>query len=275
MRNLHFDRFHVKTRTVSSRSWRHPVSQSYADLVYVGGTANYNSRKHQHKSRVQNPNDREYMASKYVEIRANGRWDSFRMVPIKEICVDSNCALEIEEEKCRLELKATLNKNKAYATATSVVLTEEQKEKMCEARAEKFAKYREQNYDAIQSYRNTKPFLRIKTRQYPVDAYKEWVLPSKKILPSSSRVSSAKLIFISCSFVHHSLFPYQINISDANKCRSRLVNRPFSLPFIRLDLVIIYAVCVISLWFFLPMQIVKNHFLTIFFSGFCLHATTP
>ena len=144
-----------------------------ADLVYVGGTTNYNSRKHQHKSRVQNPNDREYMSSKYVEIRANGGWDAFRMVPIKEISVDSKRGLEIEEEKCRLELKATLNKNKAYATATSVVLTNEQKEKMCEARAEKFAKYREENADAIQSYRNTKPFLRIKTRQIPDGAYKE------------------------------------------------------------------------------------------------------
>ena len=84
------------------------------DLVYIGGTTNLSARKAQHKSRTQNVNDKEYMAYKYKMIRESGGWDMFRMIPIKEISVESKRALEMEEEKVREEYKAKLNSHKAY-----------------------------------------------------------------------------------------------------------------------------------------------------------------
>jgi len=42
-------------------------------------------------------------------IRENGGWDMFEMKPVKQVSCTSKIEAEIEEEKVRLELKATLN----------------------------------------------------------------------------------------------------------------------------------------------------------------------
>lgn len=79
------------------------------ELLYVGCTTNFNARKHQHKCRVSNVGDKEYYAYKYNMIRANGGWDMFDMKPVKIISCKSKLEAEIEEEKTRQELRATLN----------------------------------------------------------------------------------------------------------------------------------------------------------------------
>ena len=79
------------------------------ELLYVGATTNFNARKHQHRCRVSNVGDKEYNAYKYKMIRENGGFDAFDMKPVKIISCNSKLELEIEEEKTRQELKATLN----------------------------------------------------------------------------------------------------------------------------------------------------------------------
>lgn len=79
------------------------------ELLYVGCTTNYNARKNQHKSRLTNVNDVEHNCYKYKMIRDNGGWDMFEMKPVKQVSCTSKIEAEIEEEKVRLELKATLN----------------------------------------------------------------------------------------------------------------------------------------------------------------------
>ena len=79
------------------------------NLLYVGCTTNFNARKHQHRCRVSNVGDKEYYAYKYNMIRANGGWDMFEMKPVKIISCKNKLEAEIEEEKTRQELRATLN----------------------------------------------------------------------------------------------------------------------------------------------------------------------
>jgi hypothetical protein len=129
-------------------------------LCYVGNTTNYAHRKNQHKSRSQNPNDKEFNVYKYKMIRENGGWDKFLMKPIKEFPCKTRIEAEIEEEKCRIELKATLNKNKCHADANV---------KQAEKQAEKMRKYREANSVEIQKYKSDKVFLSLQRKKYTAD----------------------------------------------------------------------------------------------------------
>ena len=79
------------------------------ELLYVGCTTNFNARKHQHRCRVSNVGDKEYNAYKYKMIRENGGFEAFDMKPVKIISCKNKLEAEIEEEKTRQELKATLN----------------------------------------------------------------------------------------------------------------------------------------------------------------------
>ncbi len=79
------------------------------ELLYVGCTTNYNARRHQHRSRCTNEKDVEYNCYKYKMIRENGGFDMFEMKPVKQVACKNKLEAEIEEEKVRLELKATLN----------------------------------------------------------------------------------------------------------------------------------------------------------------------
>jgi hypothetical protein len=80
-----------------------------SELLYVGCTTNFNARRHQHRCRVSNVGDKEYNAYKYKMIRENGGWDMFDMKPVKIISCKNKLEAEIEEERTRQELKATLN----------------------------------------------------------------------------------------------------------------------------------------------------------------------
>ena len=80
-----------------------------SELLYVGCTTNFNARKNQHRSRCLNPKDKEHNVYKYKMIRDNGGWDAFVMKPVKIVNCNSKLEAEIEEEKVRVELKATLN----------------------------------------------------------------------------------------------------------------------------------------------------------------------
>lgn len=81
------------------------------DLLYVGHTTNYTQRKKQHKDNVKS-----HTKKLYQMIRDNGGWDSFIMSPILELSCENKIQAEIQEEKCRIELNATMNHRKAHTT---------------------------------------------------------------------------------------------------------------------------------------------------------------
>ena len=80
------------------------------ELVYVGHTTNYVRRKWEHGNGIKNKP--EYPL--YKKIIEHGGWDAFCMSPIMKFPCETKIQAEIQEEKCRVELKATLNVNKAH-----------------------------------------------------------------------------------------------------------------------------------------------------------------
>ena len=54
------------------------------ELLYVGHTTNFNKRKYNHKSSVNNEKGNLYNLKLYQMIRENGGWDNFNMIVIKE-----------------------------------------------------------------------------------------------------------------------------------------------------------------------------------------------
>ncbi len=52
------------------------------DETYVGSTANFKSRKTEHKRSCNNENRKSYNFKIYQAIRANGGWDNFKMIQI-------------------------------------------------------------------------------------------------------------------------------------------------------------------------------------------------
>jgi hypothetical protein len=102
-------------------------------LNYVGSTTSFVDRKRSHKSKCKSS-----QTKLYVMIRDNGNWDMFIMKPYKLFPCQSKLELEIEEEKCRLELNAKLNTHSCHKT-------EDQKK-------EDKKNYRIENADKIKEY---------------------------------------------------------------------------------------------------------------------------
>jgi hypothetical protein len=82
--------------------------------MYVGSTQDFTKRKCRHKTNCYNPNDRSYKIPLYQFIRANGGWDAFEMVPLKEVQCDTKLKARMAEEDERKKLKAQLNVRRAH-----------------------------------------------------------------------------------------------------------------------------------------------------------------
>ena len=77
------------------------------DSLYVGSTCNFTRRKCGHKSDLNNEKSRPYNSKVYKTIRENGgEWD---MKPYKVFPCKNKMEMNIEEERCRIELNADLN----------------------------------------------------------------------------------------------------------------------------------------------------------------------
>ena len=86
------------------------------ELLYVGSTTDFTRRKAKHKNACINSKLIDYNYKVYQMIRANGNWESFKIMIIKEYPCNSRIELLIEEERIMKELKATLNTQNAYQT---------------------------------------------------------------------------------------------------------------------------------------------------------------
>ena len=116
------------------------------ELLYVGHTTNFNKRKYNHKSSVNNEKGNLYNLKLYQMIRENGGWDNFNMIVIKEFPCQNLREAEAEEDKVMREMKATMNMIRAFHP----------KEERCEDNKEKLQEYhreyREKNKEKIQEY---------------------------------------------------------------------------------------------------------------------------
>lgn len=113
------------------------------ELVYVGSTTDFTNRKYTHKSHCNNEKHKNHNLKVYVMIRENGGWDSFQMLEIKKFpCNDANEA-RAEEERCRVELKATLNTYRAFVEGT----VQEQKKEWYENNKEKILEKNKIRYE--------------------------------------------------------------------------------------------------------------------------------
>ena len=113
------------------------------DETYVGSTANFKSRKMAHKSRCYNENGDKYNLKIYQAIRANGGWDNFKMIQIGTRDNITKREAEQVEEEYRLDLKATMNTQRAYRSP------EVNKEHRKKYQVEYDKNYRQNNYEKI------------------------------------------------------------------------------------------------------------------------------
>jgi len=92
------------------------INHDYPELIYVGSTTNFKSRKNQHKCKCNNPKSDKYHLKLYQNIRENGGWDSWNMIQICEYPCSNKREAECEEDKYLVELKAVLNTNRAFCS---------------------------------------------------------------------------------------------------------------------------------------------------------------
>jgi predicted GIY-YIG superfamily endonuclease len=85
-------------------------------LVYVGSTTNLKNRKKSHKSNCYNESDKKYNLKLYKIMRENGGFEAFQILEVKKFPCNNKREAEAEEERCRVELGAIMNTQKAYTS---------------------------------------------------------------------------------------------------------------------------------------------------------------
>jgi hypothetical protein len=119
-------------------------------------------RKHQHKSDCNNTNSKKHNLKIYVTIRENGGWDNWRIVCLEECdeSIKTKRQAEMKEENYRLDLKSTMNLQRAYVTI------EEMKEYSAKYRAHNSEKLKAKD---AQYYADNAEKLKEKQAQYRVN----------------------------------------------------------------------------------------------------------
>jgi len=84
------------------------------DLVYVGSTCLFKSRKSHHKRNCNDPLCKEYNFKLYQMIRENGGWNDFVCEIIEQYPCDNKEQLTMREKQMMKEHKATMNTIDAY-----------------------------------------------------------------------------------------------------------------------------------------------------------------
>jgi hypothetical protein len=82
---------------------------------YVGHTTDMRRRKANHKSICNNEKDQAYNFKLYQNIRANGNWENWQMIPLEEFSCQNKIQACIREQYWIDTLQAKLNNEKAYS----------------------------------------------------------------------------------------------------------------------------------------------------------------
>jgi hypothetical protein len=125
----------------------HTIDKS---LLYVGHTTDYTKRKYGHKTSCICEKSKVYHLKVYQMIRDNGGWNMFQMLEIKKFpCQDSKEACA-EEERVRVELKATMNDVRAFVFEKEKE-KKEYRETHKKEKQEQDREYREANQEKIKA----------------------------------------------------------------------------------------------------------------------------
>jgi hypothetical protein len=143
------------------------------DLCYVGSTANWKARNHQHKSDCNNANCKNYNTKIYKTIRENGGWCNFKMIEIGKKEQLTKREAEAIEEEYRVELKANMNSQRCY-------LTEEQKQNYYEEYKDTYKNYYEENKDKYKNYYE-------KNKDKILEQHYKWIENNKDKVKNSNK----------------------------------------------------------------------------------------
>ena len=129
--------------------------------VYIGSCCNFTRRKCCHKTRCNNPNDKNYNIKLYQTIRANGGWDNWVMIRLHNFPCNEKYELNLEERKIIDLYQSKLNmiiptrtikeyreNNKEKINKQKKIFYEEHKEQI----NEKQKKYHENNKEERNEY---------------------------------------------------------------------------------------------------------------------------
>jgi hypothetical protein len=144
------------------------------ELLYVGHTSNFIKRKNNHKSSCKT-----HSLPLYKMMRENGGWDCFTMIVLKDFPCDSKTEACIEEDKVMREMKASMNKNRAYTTP------EEYYQANKELISEKKKEYRQEHIELLKKkdkerYQANREIINEKQKEYH-QANKELISERRKV----------------------------------------------------------------------------------------------
>ena len=174
-----------------------------SELVYVGHTTDYSQRKTQHKGNVKS-----HQKKLYQSIRENGGWECFTMAPIMEFPCETKIQAEIQEEKCRVELNATLNHRKAHTTI------EEEKERAKKYKKEHHEEILEKNKVYYQNHKEERKAYRESIAEEQKEYKKEWRAKNKdkinqRLLKKIMCTCGVEYTF--CNKIRHEKTKFHIN----------------------------------------------------------------
>lgn len=129
------------------------LDQSIND-IYIGHTTDFIKRKYSHKNCCCNESNKEYNYKVYQFIRANGGWNSWRMIQIEEYPCNNVREAEARETDLMKELNSTLNNKKSF-------ITEEEKREY----------YKKDKYKEYEKTRNRTD----KRKEYMKEYHKEYI----------------------------------------------------------------------------------------------------
>ena len=122
------------------------VPKDNNDYCYIGSTCDFKSRKWQHKSMCNNPNDGGYNIPLYKHIRNNGGWNKYEMILIEYSPCETKLELLKRERKCKEIYNDNLGCD--IPGRTQKEYREDNKEK----RAEQSKEWRQNNKEHKQEY---------------------------------------------------------------------------------------------------------------------------
>ena len=138
------------------------------ELIYVGHTTAYNARKSKHKTCSINDEKKIYKM-----IRDNGGWDQFEMKPIMEFPCENRTQASIQEEKCRIELRATMN------SIGCIFNLEKHKENRKAYKTKNRELLNEKNREYYQEHKDERKVYRESIREEQIEYKKKWYAENK------------------------------------------------------------------------------------------------
>ena len=161
--------------------------------IYVGSTSNFKIRMRGHKSTYHNPNNPKNKIKVYQYIRANGGWDNWEMVKIKDV---ENCLNR--DELCQVEcdfynsMGASLNTHVPKSNRKETLERHRNKPSSIKRQADWYQKNKEkikirgkERYDKNKEEMNKKNIERYHKNKDKINKRRREMRAKKKLILSS------------------------------------------------------------------------------------------